>query len=84
MAAAYHAHSFAEHVHDSLISERARVGQEEVAQHDVEERQRRDDGLCGYERHGERAGGRQMANGALESGGCWMGGIQQSLGNPAR
>lgn len=52
--ATYHAHSFAKHVHNSLISEGPRVGEEEVAQHDVKERERRDDRFCGYERHGGR------------------------------
>lgn len=56
---AYHAHSFSEHIDDGLVSQSARIRQEEIAQHDVEERKRRYDGLCGYERHSGRRGARR-------------------------
>lgn len=53
---AYHAHSFSKHIHNGLISQGAWVCQEEIAQHDVEERKRCNDGLCRYKRHGGRRG----------------------------
>lgn len=47
----WHAHRLAQYIDEDLVGDGHGVCEEEEAQSDVEEGQRGDDGLCGYERH---------------------------------